>query len=91
MSVIYIILPTLFINNTARIAKNENHELLIKKGSAFALPMMVDEGVAELLIYLAVILEFTAVVASGTSLLRTVFLPFLTQKTTAEHGLYRAE
>ena len=52
---------------------------------------MVDEGVVELLIYLAVILEFTAVVASGTSLFRTVFLPFLTQKTTAEQGLYRAK
>ena len=40
---------------------------------------------------LAVSLEFTAVIASGTSLLRTVFLPFLTQKTTAEQGLYRAK
>ena len=48
---------------------------------------MVDEGRVELLSHLAVSLEFTVVIASGTYLLRTVFLPFLTQKTTAEHGL----
>jgi hypothetical protein len=52
---------------------------------------LVDTRRVELLSRLAVSLEFTAVIASGTSLLRTVFLPFLTQKTTAEHGLYRAE
>jgi hypothetical protein len=52
---------------------------------------VVDERGVELHSGLAVSLEFTAVIASGTSLLRTVFLPFLTQKTTAEHSLYRAE
>ena len=52
---------------------------------------LVDAGRVELLSRLAVSLEFTAVIASGTSLFRTVFLPFLTQKTTAEQGLYRAK
>lgn len=53
--------------------------------------LLVDTRRVELLSRLAVSLEFTAVIASGTSLLRTVFLPFLTQKTTAEQGLYRAK